>query len=425
MKNDMMTTKKALRILAGLLWAGTGAAVLAQPPSAALRTLYSFSGGNDGLAPYATVTIGSGGRLYGTTFNGGRYQDGVLFSLTPPASAGGPWTQRVLHSFDGIDGGDPTGAVVFGPGGVLYGTTVGKTNYGGKPIDGTVFSLTPPSAPGGSWSHSVLYSFGDGFGPLGSLAVGSGGVLYGTTQIGGTYNQGTVFSLTPPASPGGSWTETVLYSFGSDGKPGAGVAIGGGMLYGAAGNSVFSLTPPASPDGAWTESVLYTFTGGLDGGGPGGLAIGSGPSGHPVLYGMTYEGGAGTCGIYGFGCGTVFSLTPPASPGGSWTETVLHSFTDNPDGAIPYSGAGLSIGPNGVLYGTTELGGTSNDGTVFSLTPPASHGGAWTETVLHSFTGADGSGPLSSPAIGRGGVLYGTTSAGGTANSGTVFSLKP
>jgi len=242
-----------------------------------------------------------------------------------------------------------------------------------------------------------------------------------------------VFSLTPPASPGGAWTENVLYSFkgGADGAhPVAGVVIGtGGVLYGttyAGGSSshgtVFSVTPPASPGGAWTENVLYTFTAGTGANPKAGVVIGAGG----VLYGTTYYGGASNL-------GTIFNLRPPASPGGPWTRKVLHSFTGaTGDGAYPF--AGVVIGSGGVLYGTTVGGGGSTActsgsapgcGTVFSLTPPASPGGAWTEGVLYSFTGGDGSDPRAGVVIGPGGALYGTTAGGGGSNNGTVFALVP
>jgi len=126
--------------------------------------------------------------------------------------------------------------------------------------------------------------------------------------------------------------------------------------------------------------------------------------------------------------GTVFSLTPPSSTGGSWTEAVLYRFAGSPsDGSNPFSG--VVIGSGGVLYGTTRLGGSLDNGTVFSLTPPVSPGGSWTESVLYNFTGAsDGNGP-EGVVIGSGGVLYGTTSGGGNPicdfGCGTVFSLTP
>jgi uncharacterized repeat protein (TIGR03803 family) len=266
----------------------------------------------------------------------------------------------------------------------------------------------------------------DGELPYGGLAIGSGGVLYGTTNYGGTYGLGCVFSLTPPTSTDGSWDETVLHSFqgaGDGGYPAATLAIGrDGTLYGTtAGDepsnagTVFSLTPPSSVGGAWTENVLYAFEGTYGVVGPAGVAIGR----NGVLYGATGGGGGGVCSQ---GCGTVFSLTPSGSPGGTWRETVLYAFTGGADGSLP---AGIVIGDGDILFGTTAEGGTYTRGTVFSVTPPASPGTAWTETVLHSFYGLDGNSPEWPVVIGAGGVLYSSTSGGGAFGGGTVFSLAP
>jgi uncharacterized repeat protein (TIGR03803 family) len=405
---------------------------VAQTSPHGLSTLYSFTGPpSDGSLPFAGVVIGSGGVLYGTTYRGGTSGDGTVFSLTPPASPGGTWTEADLYSFGGYpsDGIQPYGGVVIGTGGVLYGTTAG----GGTSGYGTVFSLSPPSSSGATWTETVIHSFtvSDGYEPTAGLVIGPGGVLYGTTEGGGTSSClcGTVFSLNPPPSPGGTWIEAVLYSFtgGNDGAdPAAGVVIGeGGVLYGTTAliqpndGTVFSLTPPASPGGTWTETTLYNFTGGNDGENPeAGVVIGNGG----VLYGTTEEGGTCSGGIVG--CGTVFSLTPPAAPGGTWTETVIYDFSGS-DGEYPT--AGVVISKSGVLYGTSG-GGTSSCfcGTVFSLRPPASPGGSWAETVLHAFTGSDGNGPAGL-VIGKGGALYGTTAGGGTGSCengcGTVFAL--
>jgi uncharacterized repeat protein (TIGR03803 family) len=148
-----------------------------------------------------------------------------------------------------------------------------------------------------------------------------------------------------------------------------------------------------------------------------------------VLYGTTELGGAQPCDHNG--CGVVFSLTPPSAPGGTWTETILHTFTgENGDGVTPY--AGVTLGPNGVLYGTTAGGGAiRNDscgagcGVVFELVPPSSQGGTWTEVILHNFDGSDGNEPYAGVTMGPEGTLYGTTVFGGTSNQGTVFSLVP
>jgi uncharacterized repeat protein (TIGR03803 family) len=134
-----------------------------------------------------------------------------------------------------------------------------------------------------------------------------------------------------------------------------------------------------------------------------------------ALYGTTFGGGA-------WGYGTVFELIPPPTAGGVWKEKALYSFTgQNGDGIGPYSG--VIIGTDGALYGATSGGGTANYGTVFELRPNG--GGAWTETILHSFTGQNGDGayPEAGLIFGASGVLYGTTYGGGTAGDGTVFRL--
>jgi uncharacterized repeat protein (TIGR03803 family) len=125
----------------------------------------------------------------------------------------------------------------------------------------------------------------------------------------------------------------------------------------------------------------------------------------------------------------VFSLSPPSTPGANWIETILYNFNTN--GSSTNEGvayAGVTIGSNGVLYGTTDRGGLNNTGEVYSLTPPSAAGGAWTITVLHNFaSGASGGAYVSyaNVVIGEAGVLYGTTYGGGPGGVGTVFSLEP
>jgi hypothetical protein len=238
-----------------------------------------------------------------------------------------------------------------------------------------VFSLTPPSSRHGAWTEDILYSFagspGDGGNPrYGVLTIGGGGVLYGTTEFGGS--GGCVSS-----------------------SPGCG--------------TVFSLTPPASPGGAWTETIIEDFNGTTGGAYPTGVTLSSGGA----LYGTTAEGGGVTCYYAAYSCGTVFSLTPPASPGGAWTEEVLYDFTGTSTGTGP---GGLVIGPAGVLYGVVGQPDISFPGLVFSLTPPAVAGDAWTEAVYPVY-GPEG------VAIGKGDLLYGMTNGGGDSGVGSVFSL--
>jgi hypothetical protein len=202
--------------------------------------------------PYDGLAIGSTPNwshglpiLYGY----GNTGSGTVYSLIPPVTPGGSWTEKELYAFTGINGlGDeygPSGAPAFGPHGTLYGTTLGGGT--GAAESGTVFSLTPPATPGAAWTETVLYSFEPVGEPLAGVVVSSSGVVYGTTydtQVG--YGQGTVFALAPPATPGEPWTEHVIHAFipPGGGNPITPLILRGGVLYGTTQDeSLFSLVP--------------------------------------------------------------------------------------------------------------------------------------------------------------------------------------
>ena len=204
-------------------------------------------------------------------------------------------------------------------------------------------SLTVGCTRGGKSKEKVLFSFSgaaDPNHPYSALTFDKAGNLYGTTQLGGAYNQGAVFELTPTS-------------------------------------------------GGWTETPLYSFTGGADGGQPTANVILDAAG---RLYGTTTLGGGGSCNL---GCGTVFELSPGY---GGWKQSVLYTFTGGSDGSEPH--AGLIFDAANHLYGTTLLGGsdtncTSGCGTVFKLT---NGGSGWNHSVLHAFTGDnDGSCSLRRP----------------------------
>jgi uncharacterized repeat protein (TIGR03803 family) len=159
--------------------------------------LYSFTGGSDGSSPAGSLAISPEGVLYGTTGSTGSNDVGTAFSLTPPVTSGAPWALTLLHSFRKLSGYGGDGLLLNSSSGVLDGTT----EYGGPTDCGTIFRLTSPTVPGGSWTYTVLYSFAAsecGFpetGPNG-LVLGAGGVLYGTTYNLGTDSDGSVFALT-------------------------------------------------------------------------------------------------------------------------------------------------------------------------------------------------------------------------------------
>ncbi len=164
--------------------------------------------------------------------------------------------------------------------------------------------------------------------------------------------------------------------------------------------------------GAWasTESVLYNFGSQSGDGFYPYAGLISDKSGN--LYGTTYDGGANSS------YGAVFELTPS---GGGWTETVLYSFGAKPDGYYPYGG--LVMDKSGNLYGATYYGGTYGYGAVYEL---KHSGGKWTESLLYSFSDANGDGanPLSQLVFDAKGNLYGTTQYGGK-GYGTAYQLKP
>ena len=158
------------------------------------------------------------------------------------------------------------------------------------------------------------------------------------------------------------------------------------------------------------ERVLYSFKG-TDGANPYASLVMDTRSGN--LYGTTYSGGA-------YGAGVAFELYHKV--GGGWGERVLYNFgAAGTDGANPY--ASLIWGAPGNLYGTTASGGAYGNGTVFQLRQHT--GGSWTEQVLHSFNGANGSGPFGGLIFDAAGSLYGTTNLGGAYGYGTVFQLSP
>lgn len=386
-----------------------------------LTILHSFAGEPDGDQPFGSLISDKAGNLYGTTNHGGIDNAncningtgcGTVFELTRSQFG---WSYDVIYRFGGypIDGASPvTGSLVFDKQGNLYGTTM----LGGTALCeesegcGTVFKLS--QSPTG-WTETLVYNFTSaGFGlfwPRSGVVIGKHGNLYGTAFNGGQI-RGGVFEVTP------SGTESALYTF-----PEAGVygedPYGGlvfdkkeGTLYGTTpyGGLCFGTVFKVTADG--TETVLHNFSGGADGNTPwAGLVFDK----QGNLYGTTWEGGGTDCG--GLGCGTVFQLAPDGM------ETILHSFSAT-DGAGLWGGVILDA--KGNVYGTAAYGGTHNSGTVFELTPS---GGGWTFRVLHNFNefdGSDGALPQGSLLF-RGGNLYGTTQLGGAHDLGTVFKLNP
>ena len=350
------------------------------PASDTFTSLASFDKTNGNEPNHTALIQATDGNLYGVTSYGGVNGSGAVFRISPSG------TLDAIYSFCAQggtcpDGQGPYAGLTMDASGKLYGTT----SAGGADGWGTVFELTP-NATKTKWTERVLHSFcaqgifsgcPDGQTPYAGLIIDKLGRLYGTTYQGGAHSQGTVFELTPNAAKT-TWTETVLYSFCSQGGE--------------------SCTDGANPNAA--------------------LIMGA----RGKLYGTTYQGGAsGQC--------TAFELTATNAAKTEWTETALYSFCAQEncdDGAYP--GAALIIDAAGDLYGTTSGGGTGFAGTVFALTPDAKT--SWKETVLYSFCAqgaypncTDGYSPQAALLMDAWGQLYGTTYQGGANNGGTVFEL--
>jgi uncharacterized repeat protein (TIGR03803 family) len=336
-------------------------AVVIPATAQTFTNLFSFDG-EDGSYPLSSLAQGLDGNFYGTTQLGGTGSSafcstgtgcGTAFKLTPEG------VLTTLYDFcsqpNCTDGGEPSG-VVLAPNGNFYGTTFG----GGAQNRGTVFEVTP------SGNLTTLYSFcsqtdcNDGSNPFTGLTLASDGNLYGATGYGGaSLNNcyagcGTIFRI----SPGGTFT--TLYSF---------------------------CLQAGCADGREPVAGLIEATDGN-------------------LYGTTYYGGTQV------GWGTAYKITLHG------LLTTLYAFCSQivgnncVDGNLPN---GIIQAQNGDFYGTTQGGGTQNDGTVFKMTATG------TLTTLYSFDGSKGRFPEAPLFQATDRNLYGTAASGLPDKFGTLF----
>ena len=425
--------------------------ILSSPPTPAQEymLIHSFGDGSvsgEGSFP-AGMTLGTDSTFYGVTAQGGVNGGGTVFNLSPAGNA------RVIANLGGANGSTPQGIIQ-----TVDGTLYGTTQTGGSANEGTIFKITPDGV------LTLLHTFGDltvandGANPQCGLILASDGNFYGTTQYGGAANQGTVYQMTPAG------VVTILHSFGNgmvagfgtivsggvsstpqvtDGAqpvaalmPSSGVALSGGgitlfgttMLGGAQNvGTVFAISSNGSVE------ILHSF-------GDPTVATGDGQLPHAsvtvppgninqIIYGTTMAGGS-------IGKGTVFALNTMGLGG----VTILHNFGDgsvtndgeNPNSpltAVQYTSGELTLEGVYTLYGTTQNGGTANQGTVFSCYTYSGSPGATnsTTTILHNFGDSsvpnDGTISLGGLGVGADGNLYGTTVGGGV-GSGTAFVIQ-
>lgn len=372
------------------------ACALASPAAQAARfnDLHDFTGSGDGREPSGSLVAWKG-LLYGTTNVGGSSDAGCIYALDPASGA-----VTVLYSFTGAFGGQQDGSAPVGEMIVVGGQLYGATSFGGQFDAGTVFRFDPATGV-----ETVVHDFGSGDdGALpGAGPVAAGTMLYGTTTQGGTAGLGTAYAVDL-----GSGLETVLHAFagGDDGaSPFAPLAYADGLLYGTTffggpsnDGTVFMLDPVAVK-----TTVLHAFAGPSFSGNPAaGLTIHGGQ-----LYGTTAHGGLQHC---DGGCGTVFRVDAA-----SGKEKDVYRFRSPRDGEDPEGGLVLR---DGTLYGSTQGGGKSKNGTLFSVDLAT---GA--KTTLHDFKFSRGANP--GTLMWYHGILYGTTHGGGGAAEGTAFDDRP
>jgi uncharacterized repeat protein (TIGR03803 family) len=342
------------------------------PPTAVL--MYSF-GGPDGANPCAPLIQGADGGFYGTTENGGAFDNGTVFRMAPD----GMLTNLV--SFNDTNGANPVAGLIQDADGTLFGTA----EYGGAYGRGTVFAMTT----NGWMTNLISFNYTNGSGPASALIIGSDGTLYGTTE-GGQLNDGTVFEMTTD----GVWTNLIVFDVNNGLEVEAGVVQGAdGNLYGTSvlgGRDNWGNIFRLSTNGVFTNLANFGYTNGTE---PQ-TSLVEGSDGN--FYGTASFGGTNYD-------GTVFQVTT----NGALNALVLF---DGTNGSHPF--ASLIQASDGNFYGTTSAGGVYGQGTIFKMTTNA------VLTTVFSFSGTNGAAPQAALVQAADGNLYGTTTYGGATYNG-------
>jgi uncharacterized repeat protein (TIGR03803 family) len=350
--------------------------------------LFDFSGTNTGRYPYGSLTVGSNKKLYGTTYQGGTFNSGVIFSYSV---TDGVFTKHTDFNINvGIL---PSCNLLEEPDGKLY----GLSNSGGKGMLGTIFRFDLNNS-----SNTVIYDFvnPDGGVPYGSLVKGSDNKLYGTNTEGGLNANGTLFRFDVQTG-----LKEKLHDFNSNqgSIPYSSLLKGAGqILYGTTNSGGNNRSGTIFSYNVETNSYLKLLD--FEN------LLGANPRGDIILhsngkiYGTTSTGGA-------FNAGTIYSFDPT-----SGSHTKLFDFNGLSEGKRPNSG--LMLASNGFLYGTTTEGGTSSVGIIFSFDPVTN-----AFVKMHDFDDLNGKSPQAGLSEGPDKKLYGMTINGGKGNTGILYSI--
>ena len=342
-----------------------------------------------GSYSYSGLTVGSNGKLYGTTNSGGLNSRGTFFSFDPVTLI---FTK--LRDYNYSDGSNPQKSLLSGSDNKIYGTTQSGGTFGA----GVIFSYNPASN-----SYLVVKHFdnSNGSGPS-NLFETAGGKLISTTNSGGTFRIGVIFSFIPSTS-----AYTKLYEFNNpDGKEVFGVPTKGadGKLYGTTAQGglnnygiLYSFDPATS---VYTKLKDFDYA---TGGNPRSSLL---KASNNKLYGMTYIGGSN-------GYGVIYSYDPVTN-----VYAKLRDFNYTTGGYA--NGNSLIQGIDGKLYGMTLYGGVNGYGVIFSFDPVT-----LVYTKLKDFNQTDGAYPYGSLIQAVNGKLYGLTSSGGVNGYGVMFSFDP
>ena len=358
-------------LLLPLLVLAAAPLVAAAQTTPAVSTVVAFSAS----VPAGNLVQGSDGALYGTASTSTAVTGGLIYRSTVDGSS-----VTTLYQLTDVDGIAPQAGLLLASDSKLYGTTkFGKP--GTLDTTGTIFTVKQDGT-----GFATLYRFAaftsaniaslpkntDGAYPEAELSEGSDGNFYGTTQAGGPDGTGAIFRI---ARDGTGFR--LLHAFSA--------------ITSATGAVPIVNVEGISPVGPLVEGADGKFYG---------TASFGGTNGRGTVFRINFDG-------TGFQVLHAFTAT---------TADATTGLLKNVDGATPI--AGLTAGPDGFFYSVASQGGTSGNGAIFSISPDGA-----TFTVLHSFDGNDGSGPVAELAIFSDGKLYGTTRAGGTNSAGTASTL--